>query len=98
MTSDNACTSRLEPSDTNPRYILYARAHGNTSIVQQAIDRKTWPGGSMTGFILWMRAREREFKQLHPEACIGDAICDQDEWDCYLLRYVIDLLKAKRKK
>lgn len=36
------------------RYLAYCEAHGNNPTSQLAADRKMWPGGSMTGYMLWV--------------------------------------------
>ena len=49
----------------NPRYLLFAQAHGHTPEEQMVADDKAWPGGLMTGFICWMGERWREFCKAH---------------------------------
>ncbi|ESZ30432.1 hypothetical protein [Mesorhizobium sp. L2C084A000] len=44
----------------NPRYANYARAHGRTPAEQVDQDSKAWPGGHMTGFVLWNTFRLRK--------------------------------------
>lgn len=36
------------------RYVQYARAHGLDPDAMLERDRKAWPGGCMTGFIVWI--------------------------------------------
>jgi len=48
----------------NPRYLLFAQAHGHRPEEQMDIDYDAWPGGLMTGFICWMGERWREFCQV----------------------------------
>ena len=47
----------------NPRYTAYARAKGRESAEQLAHDRERWPGGRMTGFMLWIRERWHAWSQ-----------------------------------
>jgi hypothetical protein len=54
-------------NDWNPRYVLYAVAQGNGPQEQMAIDRERWPGGLMTGFILWIGERWRQWLDANPE-------------------------------
>ena len=51
----------------NPRYVEYARAHKRTPEKMMAYDRRRFPGGLMTGFVLWNGARWLEWKALHLE-------------------------------
>lgn len=38
----------------NPRYACYCAGAGVVSVeMMLELDRKAWPGGKMTGFILW---------------------------------------------
>lgn len=37
----------------NSRYVRYAESNGNTPEDQAFADERDWPGGRMTGFILW---------------------------------------------
>jgi hypothetical protein len=45
----------------NPRYAMYAAAHGKTPDEMLAHDEVAWPGGKMCGFILWIQLRWREW-------------------------------------
>lgn len=38
----------------NPRYIVYARAHGKSPEEMKAHDEEAWPGGRMAGYMLWI--------------------------------------------
>jgi hypothetical protein len=51
----------------NPRYVVYCRAHGMPDPEEMLKhDRKRWPGGCMTGFLLWIPGRWREYVRLNP--------------------------------
>jgi hypothetical protein len=45
----------------NPRYVAYARAHGDDPETRLAKDRDEWPGGCMVGFSFWIHDRWRDF-------------------------------------
>jgi hypothetical protein len=48
----------------NPRFTAYARAHNRDEDGQLAHDRIEFPGGLMTGYILWIGARWREWQKM----------------------------------
>lgn len=72
----------------NPRYVHFARVHGHEPEEQREHDREAWPGGSATGFILWMGSRWREWARQagHDRARDPNAFLDDndhkafDEW------------------
>jgi hypothetical protein len=45
----------------NPRYVLYARAHGRTPEEMLAHDDEAFPGGIMAGFIIWINQQWNAF-------------------------------------
>lgn len=49
----------------NPRYVAYAKANGRTPRDQAACDEDDYPGGRMTGFVLWLRPQWVEFQTMH---------------------------------
>lgn len=51
----------------NPRYLAYAKAHGFEGDPEGMLahDSAEWPGGHMTGFILWIQARWAEWRKLY---------------------------------
>jgi hypothetical protein len=51
VTVQSASRARAE---WNPRFEAYARAHGRSPEAMLEHDRKAWPGGCMTGFMLWI--------------------------------------------
>lgn len=70
---------------TNPRYVVYARAHGKTPDEMMAHDDKAWPGGVMCGFIIWMSQQQTLFYKAHPEAFLDRyTISDSAAWDAWL--------------
>ena len=51
-----------DKTTTNPKYLAYCKAHGEPdpeAMLER--DRVEWPGGCMTGFILWIGEKAREF-------------------------------------
>ena len=78
-------TQLARSADVNPRYAMYAMAHGRSILAQQAFDDTTYPGGCMTGFILWIAGRKRAFAAAHPAHAIGENIFDQARFSRFLL-------------
>lgn len=78
----------------NPRYVWFAKAHGRTPQDQMKHDESAWPGGIMTGFVLWMSLAEEEFRKAHPEAFIGYIISDHRAWDKFLRNRMYDTTKT----
>ena len=74
----------------NPRYLAYCKTHGLTPEEMKEKDANRFPGGSMTGFILWIRKAKLALYNVHPEYFIGldtfnpryDAL-----WDLWLTNY-----------
>lgn len=58
----NNNTATATTQDYQPRFIAYARACGNTPEAQLVADDSAWPGGCMTGFILWIGGKWNEWK------------------------------------
>lgn len=72
-------------SAVNPRYLAYARAHGETPDGMLAADRMRWRGGTMRGFTGWIDGKWREWLELHPDrrrSALTDA--DHAAFDAWL--------------
>jgi len=68
----------------NSRYAAYAMAHRKTPEAMMQADEAAWPGGCMTGFILWIDDQRRRFIALHPEKANGSDIRNYEAWDDFL--------------
>ena len=75
-----------------PRYSAYCVTHDKTPDEMLAHDRKRWPGGCMCGFLIWMNAASRMFKDQYPEAIFGSGIATsyQDTFTAFLFKCGID--------
>jgi hypothetical protein len=51
-------------ADYHPRYKAYAKHHGATPDEMLAGDNERFPGGCMTGYIIWIGERWREWDTL----------------------------------
>ena len=72
----------------NPRFVNYARYHGNTPEQQLAHDRQRYPGGVMTGYVLWNRSRIVMFSHIEPRAFTCGGLTDHESYDRWLTDYV----------
>ena len=51
----------------NPRYMAYCRACGIIDPEEMLnVDDQRWPGGKMTGYLLWCDEAWRQFFVFHP--------------------------------
>lgn len=84
-----------EPFKWNPRYVLYARYHGMTPEAVYKRDDTKYPGGRMTGFLLWISEMEEAFHRTSPESFFPGMhggrgnIVDFAAWDKFLEGVVI---------
>lgn len=47
-------------------------------------DEEEFPGGCMTGFILWIGARRREYASRHPDKLVMGGLSDLEHWQKFL--------------
>lgn len=69
----------------NPYYVAYASAHGKTPQEMIIHDGITYPGGNMTGFMLWINEMKSLFYIKSPESFLDrDTILDIGAWEVFL--------------
>lgn len=66
------------------RFVAYAISKGNSPARQIEEDEMEWPGGVMTGFILWIREKTREFREISPDSFMGDILINHEGFDNFL--------------
>jgi hypothetical protein len=71
-------------ADLNPRYLAYCQAHNKTPERMIAFDEKHWPGGKMTGFILWSNVQLRKAHVEHPGWFLGEHLWEAKQYDRWL--------------
>lgn len=78
----------------NPRYLAYARAHGEPDPEAMfEIDDERWPGGRMCGFMLWIGSMWNNFFiEVHGMKGKPDVLRqkDHDDFDQWLLTMTDD--------
>lgn len=70
-------------SERNPRYLVYCAEHDHAGDPEGMIaaDKKTYPGGHMSGFWLWHRAKWLEYMRETGEVPLGRSHDKQfNEW------------------
>lgn len=86
-------------NDFNPRYVLYAKAHGEQPEGMLLRDEDAYPGGRMCGFLLWHARRIAEAKKQKPELFFFDGstgrLYDHAGYDEWLKARVEELIKAE---
>lgn len=73
--------------DWNQRYAMYCRAHGETPHRMLEIDRKRWPGDSISGYMAWVEERWQEWDAAngHASRANHDAL-DHSAFNAWLER------------
>lgn len=80
----------------NPMYLAYCKANQGTPRDQIEHDQKRWPGEVMTGYILWISERRKEFYKESPESFISrDRIADLDKWRSFVVRRGAEIMAKK---
>ena len=74
------------------RYALYAKANGRTPEAQLAADKVKYPGGCMTGFILWISARQRDYTTRLIEEAFSTREARDHDFEKWLITWVKDQL------
>lgn len=86
----NTSDTSLDQVRWNPRYAVFARAHGRTPEDQAQFDETKWPGGCMVGFQLWISQQLREAYAASQGSVFRDLnglhVWVQSEWDVWLNR------------
>lgn len=69
----------------NHNYLAYCKTNNKTPDEMLELDDKEYPGGVMTGFILWISKKKQEFYLQHKE-CFLDrhTLGDIKRWEEFL--------------
>lgn len=68
----------------NARYEAYSKAHGKDPNTMLALDRITYPGGIMTGYIIWISIQYRNYLAARFPDRIWKMPIDQADFDMWL--------------
>lgn len=69
----------------NPRFVAYCVAHGRSPEEMLAHDAERFPGGKMTGFIVWISQQVREWRSTRK---VGSDLSHDEQED--LTRWILD--------
>jgi hypothetical protein len=72
----------------NPRYLAYCKAHGKTPDEMMQHDIEAYPGGCMTGFILWSGEQLAKARKEHPDWFLNSTLRNHAEYDAWLQKEV----------
>lgn len=67
-----------------PRYLAYCQAHGMTPEAMDAHDEERFPGGCMTGYILWIGDRWAEWAKVNGRKDQQRTAADHASFDAWL--------------
>lgn len=70
-------------SKWNPRFVFYAAAHGKTPYAMLKHDKEVWLGGCMSGFILWIQSKIKEFV-FSGKGCCKKCAGDRPDFNSFL--------------
>jgi len=84
-------------TDWNPRFVAYARSHGNSPEAQLELDAEQWPGGKMAGFVLWISERWREWRSDNRRGR-DDFLSNEDHasFDAFISEFAVPETQAAR--
>jgi hypothetical protein len=71
-----------------PRYLAYCQAHGKTPDEMMQHDIEAYPGGCMTGFILWSGEQLAKARKEHPDWFLNSTLHNHAEYDSWLQKEV----------
>ena len=66
------------------RYIAYAKYHGKTPQEIYEHDKEQFPGGRMTGFIIWINKMRLNFIKTHPEFSLHGCITNHEAFTKFI--------------
>jgi len=66
------------------RFLVYCHTLGKTPTECLRYDCALYPGGKMTGFIIWGHQQIAAYLAEHPESFTGDRLLDQTKYDAWL--------------
>lgn len=66
----------------NPRFLVYCNGVDPEAVLRR--DGTIYPGGKMTGFLLWSAAILKEFERVRPTAFLHGSLVDQAAYDAWL--------------
>jgi hypothetical protein len=74
----------MEKTEYNERYLLYCKSNNLSFDEQLEKDKKEYPGGCMTGYIIFIGKMYGKFFQNHPEYFDGQYIRDQEQFTKFI--------------